>query len=549
MAFKSKHFAACGAPVDPELIAGNVVSIDSAKKQQGENKEKKGKAKEPKPPTVEDRFSGYAHFKSFYVLGRQAMGEEPDMTLYSWMQDEQGSRWQRQVDKLVRGKTCAWLRQYSPGDVTGARVGSCIQVLRDVLIEKQCTLPLAPLDVDVVPLRNAYLLIEKSGPDKGRIRAVKPCKSYGQIHAIQADLDWSRVAADGTYTPSQPTQGGYWHGYLASTFPDAKVYALAQEALSMALLSTCYEKAVWMYGGGENGKSCMLHILRSLSPSATAAISISRLARNEFGNNQLISKRIAICSEMPKVLTAEIQEILKGLVSRDPTQAEFKGQDAFTFIPEATFFFATNHHPIMPDHEHGWWRKVVTLPFLHRIKKEQKIQGLHKLITDNPAEMIQVIDWMLIGAVSLTRRGHFMPDDELPEQVRDLTLAQRLVSDPVAAWIHECDPQYDEGAWSSKEAIYKHFSDFTESEGRRPVAANAFWLRVAEHFREDQLNTSGEQIQVDGKRRRHVQLLVPDIKPTRHVIVPTKAQMAQAAKNPPETHYGTDTSNTLPGAE
>ena len=284
----------------------------------------------------------------------------------------------------------------------------------------------------------------------------------------------------------------------------------------MALLSTCYEKAVWMYGGGENGKSCMLHILRSLSPNATAAINISRLARNEFGNNQLIGKRIAVCSEMPKVLSAEVQEVLKGLVSRDPTQCEYKGKDAFTFLPEATFFFATNHHPVMPDHEHGWWRKVVTLPFLHRVKKEDKIIGLDRLITDDPVEMIQVVDWMLVGAVELTKRGRFMSDEEMPAPVRDLALAQRLVSDPVAAWIHEHNPKVDGEVWTNKQAIYDHFVGFTEAQGRKPVAQNSFWLRIGEHFRDDELNTQGQQMPArDGGRPRHVQLIVPDITPTR----------------------------------
>jgi P4 family phage/plasmid primase-like protien len=541
MGFQSKSGAVGSSQSGPVPAADNVVSIDDAKsKAAGKGGQKdKGEAK-PKPPTIEHHFASYMLAASRFVLGRQAQGETPDTTLYSWKHDRLGARWERQDDKVVRGTTTAWLRKMSPSDVSGHKVGSCIQILRDVLIDEGRTLAAAPKEFDVVPLRNAYLLIEKQGEHKGRILAVKPCPSYGQTSTIQADLDWERVDDEGIYIPQEPKEGGYWHRYLSTTFPHSGVYAMAQEALSMALLSTCYEKAVWLYGGGENGKSCLLHILRSLAPNATAAINISRLARNEFGNNQLISKRIAVCSEMPKILTAEVQEILKGLVSRDPTQGEYKGRDAFTFIPEATFFFATNHHPIMPDHEHGWWRKVLTLPFPHRVKKEDKIIGLDRLITDDPGEMIQVIDWLLIGGARLTQRGRFLADEEMPEPMRDLALAQRMVSDPVAAWIYEHDPKVDEGVWTNKQAIYDHFKAYTEDQGRKPVAQNAFWLRIGEHFRDAELNTQGQQVQIPGTtaRPRHIQLLVPDIKPTRHDFAPTKQQLEQARKNPPETIHG-----------
>lgn len=516
MGFQSKSGAVGSSQSGPVPAADNVVSIDDAKNKAAGKSEKqdKGEAK-PKPPTIEHRFASYMLASNRFTLGRHAPGETPDTTLYCWKHDAQGARWDRQDDKVVRGTTTAWLRKISPSDVSGHKVASCIQILRDVLIDESRCLPSAPEDVDVVPLRNAYLLIEKRGEHKGRIRAVKPSPSYGQIHVIQAELDWERVDEDGVYVPREPLEGSYWSLYLASTFADPGVYSLAQEAFSMALLSACYEKAVWMYGTGENGKSIMLHILRSLAGrSGYTAFSPARLVRNEFGTNQLIAKKIAICAEAPKMLTSEMQEVLKGQISRDPTPAEYKGKDAFTFIPTATLFFAINHHSILPDHEHGWHRKNVALPFLNRVSKEAKISGLDRLITDTPAEMIQVIDWMLIGGVRLTERGRFLSDDELPLAVRDLAQAQRLVSDPVAAWINDATPCVDHAVLTGKQEIYDNFIQHAKDAGRQPVAANSFWLRVAEHFRDQNLDTVGVHKQINGmKKRRFVPLLIEEIKP------------------------------------
>lgn len=513
-------------PRPMKAVPTSDVDKNAAAAASGEDKPKKRK------PSTEFRFvSSILTDSCPYLLGRQdGLYSDPDTTVYKWVEDREGKRWQVIDEKRLRGIASSWLRTNVREQLSSASIGSCIKVLRDLMVDERRSLPARDPGVDVVPLRNAYLLIDK----KGVIRAAKPHRKYGQTYNIQADLDWSRVGVGGIYTPQAPTAGGLWHTYLSSTFQDPGVYDVAQEAFSMALLSQCYEKGVLMHGDGENGKSVMLHILRSLAPTATAAIFPSRLVKNEFGTNSLIGKKIAVVAEMPRVLTAELQGILKALISRDALPGEYKGKDQFTFIPEAAWFMATNHFMQMPEHEHGWHRKIVLIPFLNRVSKESKILNLEKKITGDPSEMIQVIDWLLIGGARLTKAGRFRSDDEMPEAISNLTHVQRVDSDTVAAWIEDAEPQCSNLVWTSKTQIYAHYREHVIEGGRNPVASNAFWKRIAAHFRNEQVDTEGKQMTIAGmaKRDRYVQIAVPDVKPGK-VLMSLAEVEAAAAKAPP----------------
>lgn len=430
-----------------------------------------------------------------------------DTSIYRWTEDDLGARWQLQGDKALRAAAQEWLTVHAPDKVTGFQPKSCIDVLVNALIYERRYLSRIPEGMSIVPLRNAYLVIEADGA----IRATVPDRNLGIDYAIQTDLDWARVKG-GFYEPSLPNDGGYWSRYLSATFVDSGVHDFTQEALSSILLTRCYEKGIWLYGNGENGKSVMLHVLRSLAPQHTAAVSLKRLTKDQFGTGVVNGKRLVLVSEMPSRLEREMQTVLKGLISWDPTSCERKGKDEFTFTPRAVWIFATNHHPDISDHEHGFHRKIDTIPFTNRVATDQKIYDFHKLIVGDPVEMAQVIDWLLIGAARLTKRGRWLSDDEKPEAMKVLARQQRRETDTVVDWLHEVDLVYDASVLTGKQEIYEHYTNYVIASGKKAVARNKLWVRLADHFRGSGLESEEVQKTVNGARMRFVPLFSPDIR-------------------------------------
>lgn len=435
-----------------------------------------------------------------------------DPTPYRWVEDAEGAYWRTQSFEVLRGQTTAWLSEYAPEAVRGDKPASCLKILADLMVHQKRFVDRVAerYDSNIVPLRNAYLNLE----DDGTIRAHRPNKDLGVDYVVAADLDWTRVDPQtGVYQPRAPQPSGYWGGYIATTFVDQGTHDVAQEALSTVLLTRCYEKGIWLYGEGENGKSVMLHVLKALS-ARSASVRLSRLTKDQFGMGQLQGARLAVVPEMPSRLEQETQNVLKGLISRDPMPLERKGKDEFTFVPRAVWLFATNHHPHMSDHEHGFWRKILTIPFTNRVAQDQKIFDLHKKITSSPAELMQVVDWLLLGAVRLVERGRFLSNDELPEVMKALAHTQRATTDTVAGWLEEVRVTADEDVLTDKQMIYDDYVEHTLKVGKKPGSAETFWTRMAEHFRSQGLDTKGVQRPgKNGKRVRQVHLRVEGVPP------------------------------------
>src|SRR5690606_27749286 len=131
-------------------------------------------------------------------------------------------------------------------------------------------------------------------------------------------------------------------------------------------------------------------------------------------------------------------------------------------------------------HEHGFWRKVLAIPFNVRLAEDDpnRVPDFHKLIVDDPAEMAQVLNWILEGAIRLIRRGKRFPS-ELPQAVRDMAARNRLSSDTVAAYLADREVEVCERVQTSKNAVYNDYRNYVLDEaGKRPVAAEEFWKRV-----------------------------------------------------------------------
>jgi P4 family phage/plasmid primase-like protien len=466
------------------------------------------------------RFANAQLTDPYLALGGINVDDSIDTTIYRWTDDKNGARWQAQNNALMRSSASAWFRDNLPCKTSRNCSNSALETLTDLMISDRKYLGRPNTDTNLIPLRNAYLIIG----DDGSISAHKPDPGFGVDYVVAADLDWSRVdPVTGFYQPSAPAPGGYWHKYLTSTFSDQATEELAREAFSTVLLSHCYEKMILMYGEGENGKSVMIHILKKVMPKH-AAIRVPRLASNEFGLTQLIDKRLALVGEMPARMDQDTQEVLKGLISQDPQPCEYKGKDQFTFVPRAVWVGATNHHIAVSDHEHGFWRKLLTIPFTNRVRKEEKIQDIHKLITGDANELAQVIDWLLLGAQSLIQRGSFLDKEDMPESVKALAKVQRIHTDTVAAWLEDVTVQVERNVLTEKHLIYADYVEQTNRGGKKPVSEQGFWARMKEHFREDGLDTAGEQKPSKGnktKRVRHVALRVEGIEPGYSFLVPT----------------------------
>lgn len=506
-----------------------------------------------------------------FAIGGKLEDGDDDISLYRWLPE--AGHWDYCSRNTVASDALTWLRQVRPEKANSAGALSCVSTaVLELLGSRETWLP-KPRDRAIVPLRGGYLEIlrepvppqdsqtegevgsrcdesalearvstlepgtlahlfndpaltdgscggEAPSPSsrpqfRARIRLLRPDKSLGVTHVVPAALRMDRVDDEGFYEPRPVDPASKFGGYLDRFLPDLEVRALLQEAVASSLMSVCLEKGFFLMGSGSNGKSTFLHILRALHPR-NVALRLDKLD-GPFAMAPLVNKTAYIVTETPKLIPPTVQEVLKALISRDPTQTEAKGKDAYTMIPCGTLFASINAMFSVTGHEHGFWRKVLFIPFSVRMTEAsgEREPDFHKQIVDSEAEMAQVVDWALEGAMRLIARGGF--SSKLPAAVEQMAEQNRMESDTAMAYLADREVTVDDTVWTDKRAIYADYRAYVLEElGKKPVNDVDFWKRTRERFPEADFSQLS-----DGKQKhRVVRLLVPGVAPRRHEEVP-----------------------------
>lgn len=174
------------------------------------------------------------------------------------------------------------------------------------------------------------------------------------------------------------------------------------------ILTGCFsrqQKAVLLYGDGENGKSVLLELLESMFlPEMKAAIPPEQFD-NPYYLAMLAGKNVNIVGEVDK--TKPLTATFKDVIGCDtPITARLPYKEPFEFKPRAAHIFSANHFPQSNDHSHGFYRRWIILSFKNVVHPERKISNLGAKIAAE--EMPQVMAWALQGAERLARNKHVL---------------------------------------------------------------------------------------------------------------------------------------------
>lgn len=442
----------------------------------------------------------------FRIGGKMDNGEL-DISLYQW--DEVEGIWAMQATREVEAHALDWMRKNAPEDAKQSSAASCV---RTAILE-MIRLPSMKLPESqhraIVPLKGGYLEILKDANKNAYIEYLPADPKHGITSLVPAKLNLGQVR-EGRYTPKPLEPTSRWAKYLDRFMPDLAVRGLLQEAMASSVMPMCLEKAFLLLGSGSNGKSTLLHVLRAIHPKNTA-VRIDKLD-GQFAVAPLTGKTLYLATETPKVLSDAIQQVMKALISRDPMSAENKGKDAYTTVPRGTLFLALNAMFSVTSHEHGFWRKICMIPFNVRLAENDKDRDpdFHKKLTEDPAEMAVIIDWLLEGALRLIERGGL--PEEMPDAVKALAEQTRQETDTSASYFAERMVIEEEGTWTDKNDVYDDYRNYVLNElGRKPVGAEEFWKRVRERMPE--LQQKQKKATKSAKAERWVNLRVGGLKP------------------------------------
>lgn len=263
-----------------------------------------------------------------------------------------------------------------------------------------------------------------------------------------------------------------WEAFLARIVPDADVRAYLQRAVGYSLTGDVSEHALFFaYGTGANGKSTFLETIRDLlgeGEYAKAAAPDLLLAKKQDRH----AAEVADLRGARFVTTIEVQQgrawdeaRVKWLTGGDAISARFMYGNPFTFQPTHKFWIAGNHKPRVSGTDHGFWRRVHTVPFTVTIPKpEQDGELRHKL----KAELPGILRWAVEGC-SLWSKYGLQP----PDAVRAATAQYRDAEDVIGAFLDECC-DIDPGSTLILGGLYDVYRAWAERGGEHALTKRRF---------------------------------------------------------------------------
>lgn len=263
---------------------------------------------------------------------------------------------------------------------------------------------------------------------------------------------------------------------------DREVINLFEEMLGAGLLKhNRYQKAFLFNGGGSNGKSTILDLIKTFAGSRNySAIPLEKVT-DRFSTAELEHKLFNIGDDVDNV-TIKDTGTLKKLFSGNAIMVERKGERPYTIEPYATHIYSCNAIPRSFDKSDGFYRRWIVIPF--NAKFSVNDEDYDPMIGDKittPEALSYLLNMGIRGAQRLIRTGHFTE----PQSVREALEAYKADNSTVLSWIEDKDLDADYFLADPRDKAYSEFVDWCKVSGvqsKMVTGKKTFFKEVATKF-------------------------------------------------------------------
>jgi len=277
----------------------------------------------------------------------------------------------------------------------------------------------------------------------------------------------SRVQLPVTFNPS--LYWSRWSKFMFDVFPDdhgiEKEYMLQQFVGYCFLRDARYQKALFLYGTGANGKSTVLDAVQALvGAENTSSLTLGDLTqrfKSQYLQNKLINMATETNTRDP--LTTEV---FKAVVDGSNITAERKYGEPYQYRPFAKWIVAMNEPPTVPDKSFGFGRRVIVLSFDRRFQAKEIIPDMSQRLIE---EVDGLLNWALHGLHTILTKKMF----DVPGHVEEDTLQLLTTLNPMLIFVQECCDLSPELHVPTTE-IWPAYTAWCHEGRNRPLGRNKF---------------------------------------------------------------------------
>lgn len=283
---------------------------------------------------------------------------------------------------------------------------------------------------------------------------------------------------------------------------DQEIRSLFEEMLGYCLIkNTRYRKGFMFVGGGHNGKSTILDMIKNfLGERNYSSIGLDELTER-FKTAELEHKLANIGDDINDV-TLNKTGTLKKLFTGNSITVERKGERPFELNSYAKMIFSGNKIPHSKDKTEGFYSRLMFIPFdavftTSDADYDPNIED--KIKTDNATSYL--LNLALKGAKRLIQTGKFTQ----PRRVLTMMNEYKTDNSTTLSWVADQDIQLDEILETPSQDLYSNFCDWCKQSGIKAynvTGKKIFNRELIEKFELDKI----QQQHGDGKRYFRVSL-------------------------------------------
>jgi len=213
------------------------------------------------------------------------------------------------------------------------------------------------------------------------------------------------------------------------------------------------DTAVLFEGRGANGKSRMIGLLDTFvgSESVSHVTPIELGGDDKYSSADLFGKLINTIDDLGDTPLKDLG-VFKSVVSGQEMRGQAKFKPAFKFTPNALCVFGCNDVPITADTSDGFFRRMVTIPFMRKFDGDDKDPDLHEKLTA-PTELSGLFNQAMSAVREVIDRKGFTNVGTIEDKRR----AYLYASNPVVQFVDDLCDITDPDKYIAKDELYNKY--------------------------------------------------------------------------------------------
>lgn len=230
------------------------------------------------------------------------------------------------------------------------------------------------------------------------------------------------------------------------------------------------QKAFVLVGGGSNGKSVFLDVMKKLvGYSNLASLDIGEIG-DRFNTVMIFGKLANIGDDISDdFLHGKQTALFKKLVTGNRIKGEYKGQDAFDFDPYCKLIFSTNDMPRIKDRTGAVQRRLIMIPFKAKFSTTDK--DYNQNITEDLCKQ-ESIEYLISISIQAFQKVIERKSFTMPQSVKDELREYELLNNPVLGFLNETDEK--DIVNQLKKDVYRRYQVYCQESMIQPLSEQQF---------------------------------------------------------------------------